>query len=60
MVSGTQLKEIEPWIIQRMAVHYGEFNQQPGLGYQIKWAPNADISTVFNGYWGTDNLGAPG
>jgi hypothetical protein len=51
--------KIEPWIINGWQ-SYGEFNQQPGLGYQIKWAPNADISTVFNGYWGTDNLGAPG
>ncbi len=50
--------KIEPWIINGWQ-SYGMFNNQPGLGYQVKWAPNGDISTVFNGYYGADNLGAP-
>jgi hypothetical protein len=51
--------KIEPWIINGWQ-SYGKFNTAPGVGGQILWRPNGNLSFVFNNYWGTDTLGIPG
>jgi hypothetical protein len=53
----TKLK-IEPWFINGWQ-SYGKFNHAPGIGGQILWRPNGNISIVSNNYWGTDTLGNP-
>ncbi len=50
--------KIEPWIINGWQ-SYGMFNHAPGLGGQILWRPNGNVSIVANNYWGTDTLGNP-
>ncbi len=51
--------KIEPWFINGWQ-SYGKFNHRPGLGGQILWRPNANISIVSNNYGlGTDALGIP-
>jgi hypothetical protein len=50
--------KIEPWIINGWQA-YGKFNKAPGLGGQVLWRPNGNISIVSNNYWGTDTLGNP-
>ena len=50
--------KIEPWIINGWQ-SYGKFNKAPGLGGQILWRPNGNVSIVSNNYWGTDTLGNP-
>ena len=35
---------------------YGKFNQAPGLGLQVKWAPRESVIVVGNQYWGTETL----
>jgi hypothetical protein len=50
--------KIEPWIINGWQ-SYGRFNNAPGLGGQILWRPNGNISIVTNNYWGKDALGNP-
>jgi hypothetical protein len=51
--------KIEPWIINGWQ-SYGKFNTAPGVGGQILWRPNGNVSIVSNNYWGTDTLGIPG
>ncbi|MFT3769759.1 MAG: outer membrane beta-barrel protein [Minicystis sp.] len=51
--------KIEPWIVNGWQA-YGKFNQAPGVGLQIKWAPNDAVMVVGNQYFGTDTLGVPG
>jgi Putative beta-barrel porin-2, OmpL-like. bbp2 len=51
--------KIEPWIINGWQ-SYGRFNNAPGLGGQILWRPNGNISILANNYWGKDALGNPG
>ncbi len=51
--------KIEPWIVNGWQ-SYGKFNKAPGVGLQILWRPNANISVLGNQYWGTDTLGIPG
>ena len=51
--------KIEPWLINGWQ-SYGKFNHAPGVGGQVLWRPNGNLSFVFNNYWGTDTLGNPG
>jgi hypothetical protein len=51
--------KIEPWIINGWQ-SYGKFNKAPGVGGQILWRPNGNLSIVSNNYWGTDTVGIPG
>jgi len=48
--------KIEPWLVNGWQA-YGKFNEAPGLGLQIKWAPNDSVVVLGNQYWGTDTLG---
>jgi hypothetical protein len=48
--------KIEPWIVNGWQA-YGKFNQAPGIGLQIKWAPNDWFIAMGNQYIGTDTLG---
>jgi hypothetical protein len=50
--------KIEPWIVNGWQ-SYGKFNHAPGLGGQILYRPNGNVSIVANNYWGTDTLGNP-
>src|SRR5262249_21478285 len=50
--------KIEPWFINGWQ-SYGKFNKAPGIGGQILWRPNANVSIVANNYWGSDALGNP-
>ena len=54
----TDKLKIEPWIINGWQ-SYGKFNHAPGVGGQVLWRPNSDVSVLFNNYWGTDTLGNP-
>ncbi|APR79936.1 outer membrane protein [Minicystis rosea] len=51
--------KLEPWLVNGWQA-YGKFNQAPGVGLQIKWAPNDAVMLVGNQYFGTDTLGVPG
>jgi len=48
--------KIEPWLINGWQ-SYGKFNHAPGVGGQVLWRPNGNLSILFNNYWGTDTLG---
>jgi hypothetical protein len=48
--------KIEPWIVNGWQA-YGKFNQAPGVGLQVRWAPTGSIVFVGNQYVGTDTLG---
>ena len=48
--------KIEPWIVNGWQ-SYGRFNSTPGIGLQIAWRPNGNLSFVFNQYFGADTLG---
>jgi hypothetical protein len=50
--------KIEPWLINGWQ-SYGKFNKAPGVGGQVLWRPNGNVSLVSNNYWGTDTLGNP-
>ena len=51
--------KIEPWLINGWQ-SYGRFNSYPGVGGQIRYAPNGSLILVFNQYaLGTDALGVP-
>lgn len=45
--------KLELWLINGWQT-YGKFNQLPGVGYQIHYAPREWIKLVWNGYVGTD------
>jgi len=52
--------KIEPWLINGWQ-SYGRINTWPGIGGQIRYAPDGDTIFVFNQYaLGTDVLGDPG
>lgn len=52
--------KIEPWLVNGWQ-SYGRFNNRPGVGFQIQYAPNGKLSFVSNGYaLGEDTLGVPG
>jgi hypothetical protein len=50
--------KIEPWLINGWQ-SYGKFNHAPGIGGQVLYRPNGNVSILFNNYWGTDTLGNP-
>jgi hypothetical protein len=51
--------KVELWIINGWQT-YGKFNELPGAGYQIRYAPREWMNIVFNGYVGTDTQDHPG
>jgi hypothetical protein len=51
--------KIEPWLINGWQ-SYGRFNNLPGVGGQVRYAPNGSLILIFNQYViGADILGAP-
>jgi len=50
--------KLEPWIINGWQ-SYGMFNSSPGLGMQLLWRPNGNVSVLSNNYYGHDWLGLP-
>lgn len=54
----TEHLKIEPWLINGWQ-SYGMFNHTPGVGGQILWRPNGNVSLTINNYWGADTLGTP-
>lgn len=54
----TEKVKIEPWLVNGWQ-SYGKFNHAPGIGGQVLWRPNGNLSVVFNNYWGTDTPGNP-
>ncbi len=55
----TDRLKLELWLINGWQT-YGKFNQFPGVGYQVHYAPREWIKIVFNGYVGTDTQDNPG
>ena len=55
----TDRLKVELWLINGWQT-YGKFNELPGVGYQIRFAPREWLNTVFNGYVGTDTQDHPG
>ncbi|MBC7421224.1 MAG: porin [Bdellovibrio sp.] len=47
--------KLELWLINGWQ-SYGQFNESPGLGYQIQYRPTGDLAVVSNGYTGQDTL----
>ena len=55
----TEKLKIEPWFINGWQ-SYGRFNSRPGVGGQILWRPNGNVSVVLNNYGvGADAFGVP-
>lgn len=50
--------KIEPWLVNGWQ-SYGKFNQAPGVGLQLLWKPNGNVTVLGNQYFGTDTLGVP-
>jgi len=55
----TDRLKVEIWLINGWQT-YGKFNEAPGVGYQIRYAPREWMNLVFNGYVGTDTQDHPG
>jgi hypothetical protein len=55
----TDRLKVEIWIINGWQT-YGKFNELPGAGFQVRWAPREWMNMVFNGYVGTDTQDHPG
>lgn len=55
----TDRLKVELWLINGWQT-YGKFNQLPGIGYQLHYAPHEWIKLVANGYVGTDTQNHPG
>jgi Putative beta-barrel porin-2, OmpL-like. bbp2 len=55
----TDRLKVEIWIINGWQ-SYAKFNDLPGAGYQIRYAPYEWMNMVFNGYVGTDTQDHPG
>lgn len=51
--------KIEPWIVNGWQA-YGRFNNAPGVGLQVRWAPTDSLIVLGNQYVGADTLGVPG
>jgi hypothetical protein len=51
--------KIEPWFVNGWQ-SYGKFNDSPGVGLQVLWRPNGDLSVLSNTYYGKDTYGVPG
>jgi hypothetical protein len=55
----TEKLKIEPWFINGWQ-SYGRFNNRPGVGGQVNYRPNGNISIISNNYGvGADALGIP-
>jgi hypothetical protein len=54
----TDRLKIELWLINGWQ-SYAKFNNGPGVGAQILWRPQEDISILSNNYYGTDTQGYP-
>jgi putative OmpL-like beta-barrel porin-2 len=51
--------KVEPWFINGWQT-YGKPNGRPGIGGQIKWAPNGWLTIISNNYGvGSDDVGFP-
>ena len=50
--------KIEGWLINGWQ-SYGMFNNQPGVGGNITWCPNASLKLLSNNYYGADAAGIP-
>jgi hypothetical protein len=50
--------KVELWLINGWQ-SYGQFNEMPGLGTQILYRPNGNVSFVSNDYFGYDTWGNP-
>ncbi len=48
--------KIEPWLVNGWQ-SYGMFNGTPGVGLQVLWRPNGNVSLLSNNYYGHDWLG---
>jgi hypothetical protein len=55
----TDRLKVELWLINGWQ-SYGKFNELPGVGYQLLYAPHEWLKLVFNGYVGTDTQDHPG
>jgi hypothetical protein len=55
----TDRLKVEAWLINGWQ-SYGKFNEAPGAGYQVRYAPYEWMNLVFNGYVGTDTQDHPG
>ncbi len=55
----TDRLKVELWVINGWQT-YGKFNELPGVGYQLHYAPREWVKMVFNGYVGTDTQDHPG
>ncbi|MGZ3440746.1 MAG: outer membrane beta-barrel protein [Polyangia bacterium] len=55
----TDRLKVELWIVNGWQ-SYGKFNELPGAGVQLRWAPREWINLVFNDYVGTDTQDHPG
>jgi hypothetical protein len=55
----TDRLKVEIWLINGWQ-SYAKFNELPGAGYQIRYAPREWMNMVFNGYVGTDTQDHPG
>jgi len=51
--------KVELWLINGWQT-YGKFNELPGVGYQVRYAPHEWLNFVSNGYVGTDTQDHPG
>lgn len=50
--------KIEPWLVNGWQ-SYGRFGHQPGLGLQVLWKPNGNLTVLGNQYYGSDDSGYP-
>lgn len=50
--------KIEYWLINGWQ-SYGSFNEAPGIGCQVLWRPNENISILTNNYMGYDTQNTP-
>ncbi len=58
-VFPTDKFKAEFWLVNGWQ-SYGTFNSAPGLGTQLLWRPNGNVSILSNDYWGHDTLGIAG
>lgn len=54
-VFPTDKLKVELWLINGWQ-SYGQFNEAPGVGYQVLYRPTGDWSWVANGYTGYDTI----
>ena len=55
----TDRLKVEIWLVNGWQT-YGKFNELPGVGYQVRFAPREWLNVVANGYVGTDTQDHPG